>query len=54
MLKSTEEQSQNNVDNKAVDIRDITNIEFEESSVHSSEWDVSEWDRAEEEFIKKR
>lgn len=44
MLKSTD-------DNEAVDIRDITNIDFEEeSSVHSSEWDVSEWDRAEERY----
>ena len=47
MLKSTD-------DNEAVDIRDVINIEFEESSEHSSEWDVSDWDRAEEEFLKKR
>lgn len=50
MLKSTEEQSQNNLD-ETVDIRDVINIDFEEeSSVHSSEWDVSEWDRAEERY----
>lgn len=48
MLKS-------NDDNETVDIRDVINIDFEEkSSEHSSEWDVSDCDRAEEEFIKKR
>ena len=44
MLKSTD-------DNETVDIRDVININIiEESSVHSSEWDVSEWDRAEERY----
>lgn len=47
MLKSNEETD----DNETVDIRDVMNIDFEEeSSVHSSEWDVSEWDRAEERY----
>ena len=44
MLKS-------NDNDETVDIRDVINIDFEEeSSVHSSEWDLSEWDRAEERY----